>query len=149
MMVVIFNTETDELLQTCSSCRGDVLPEEIAYKVLDARGLPRIDYTIRGITTGNYTTNEFKKYMYILNGGIFAKEHQQLLWDKFAITADGVDKTILANCIVDADVFINDISVGVVAADGIVEITSVIPSTLDIMIKKEYWLSQEVTINAA
>ncbi len=148
MMIVIFNTATDELLQTCTNCREDILPEEIAYKVLDARNLNRIDYTIRGIVSASYTTNEFKKYMYIDNGVIKSKEHQQLFIDKYMITADNIDKAILTNCTIGAEVYINNILLGVVEEDGIVEVSSSIPNELNIKIIKDYWLTQEVIINA-
>ena len=147
MMVTIIHTITGELLQTCRTKRTDVLPEELAYIVIDARNLNRADYTIRE-AEGDYTTNQFHIYMYILDGVAYHKEHQQLFCDKSIISADNADTATLTNCILGGEVYINDILIGVVDTDMTVEVSSAIPTTLTVIVKKDYWLPQEVIINA-
>ena len=146
-MIIIFNTATDKLLQVCNTEREDVLPEYVAYKVLDAKYLNRADYTIREYP-GIYTTNEFKKYMYISGGIVYKKPHQALAYNKTVIIADGIDTITLTNCIVGATLFVNDLNLGEIGLDGIVELTAAVPSTLVIELKKTNCVTQEVRFNA-
>jgi len=147
MNIVIFNTATDELLQTANSSRRDLLPEEIATKIFAARFLDPADYTVREIT-GSYTTNEFRKYCYIDAGVVYKKEYIYPVVDKDTISADGTDKATISDVPEEVEVLIDGVLQGTVGFDNLIEVVSSIPKEIKIMFSHEKYIPKEVIINA-
>ena len=147
MYIVIFNTITEEILQTGVSKVPFVLPEVVANKIFAGRHVNPLDYTVREITTA-YTTNQFKQFCYIESGVVHRKSNIDYLIDKTDITADGFDKATFSGIDEGIEVFISGVLMGTVELDGVVEITSAIPKVMNITLQHDHYLPEEIIINA-
>ena len=147
MISVIINTATEELLQVCKIRVAGELPEVTANILFEANGLDPLDYTVREFDA-DYTTNLFKKYCYIENLMPYHKNIIGARIDKINITADGIDKAIISNCVEGASVKLNGEYLGDVGSDGIVEVTSGIVTEIIVLIEKDKYQSERFKINA-
>ena len=147
MDVVIINSTTGVVLQTARTTRDDLLPEELANKILIRLNLAIEDYTIIESVSGR-TTNEFNFYCYVLNGSVFDKGHMNISVSSATIIANGIDESILSNVPTGSVVSLDTEVVGIIPYDGIIEITSNVPKSIKILFSHEHYHSKEITINA-
>ena len=147
MMAVIFNTETEELLQTVKYRGRQMLPEVACAGIFSQKGLDPLDYSVREMVE-DYTSNEFKQFCYIFGGDVHSKEPIFCEVDKKEITADGVDKATISNCPEGVSVYFDNALVGEVGSDGLVEVTSSVPRKLNVRLEKMEYQTERVTINA-
>jgi len=98
------------------------------------------------IEINDYSINDVTHY--VKSGIITACPTMDVLLDKNTIIGDGNDKATISNCPVNAEVFMNDVSIGLVDTDGLVEITSDIQKEINIRIKLFPYLTWTGVINA-
>ena len=85
---------------------------------------------------------------YYVDGVVLSRSAMSISLDKTGITANGTDKATISNCPEDAEVFSNGDSIGIVGADGLVEITSTVPKTINLEIILFPYLNWTGVINA-
>jgi len=145
--IIIFHTQTEEILQTCKIYSDRQVPEDLAAIVFEARSLDPLEYSVRDLSS-NLTTNEAKEECYIENGQPHYKEPMFCSADKTVIVANGVDKATISNCPEGVSVYFDNALVGEVGSDGLVEVTSSVPRKLNVRLEKMEYQTERITINA-
>ncbi len=147
MVAVIFETDSIVIGHACKMNVPGEPPEVVAAVIFRKNGLNPLDYTVRQLAS-NCNLRECRENYYIENNQVYRKSYFELVVDIREIVADGVDKATISNCPEGSTISADGILLGTVGSDGLVEVTSIVPKVMKVVIEKEHYVLERMFINA-
>ena len=95
------------------------------------------------------TPSAFRKLYYVTPTGPVLLNLFEYTIDKTEITADGVDKATISGVVEGASVTLNDVYLGDVAADGLIEVKSIHVKQLIVILEKDLYITKRIIVNAS